>query len=157
MEKNSGFATQQIHVGKLEIPGIAPLATPIFQTSTFEFASTEQGAKRFALEEPGYIYTRLGNPNITKIGQKLAALEHAEAGMAMASGMGAVTTVLWTALKAGDHLLADDALYGCTFSFFTHGLTRYGVEVTLVDFSDIEKVKAAIRPNTKAFYFETPT
>ncbi|MBR6006729.1 MAG: aminotransferase class I/II-fold pyridoxal phosphate-dependent enzyme, partial [Clostridia bacterium] len=114
-------------------------------------------AKRFALEEPGYIYTRLGNPNTTKIGQKLAALEHAEAGMAMASGMGAVTTVLWTALKAGDHLLADDALYGCTFSFFTHGLTRYGVEVTLVDFSDIEKVKEAIRPNTKVFYFETPT
>ncbi len=157
MEKNSGFATQQIHVGKLEIPGIAPLATPIFQTSTFEFATTEQGAKRFALEEPGYIYTRLGNPNITKIGQKLAALEHAEAGMAMSSGMGAVTTVLWTALKAGDHLLADDALYGCTFSFFTHGLTRYGVEVTLVDFSDIEKVREAIRPNTKVFYFETPT
>ena len=157
MEKNSGFATKQIHVGKLEIPGIAPLATPIFQTSTFEFETTAQGASRFALEEPGYIYTRLGNPNTTKIGQKLAALENGEAGMAMASGMGAVTTVLWTALHAGDHLLADDALYGCTFSFFTHGLTRYGVEVTLVDFSDIEQVKANIRPNTKVFYFESPT
>ena len=100
---------------------------------------------------------RLGNPNTTKIGEKLAALEHAEAGMAMASGMGAVTTVMWTVLHAGDHLLADDALYGCTFSFFTHGLTRYGVEVTLVDFEDLDAVRAAIRPNTKAFYFETPT
>lgn len=157
MEKNSGFATKQIHVGKIEIPGIAPLATPIFQTSTFEFQTTAQGAKRFAGEETGYIYTRLGNPNTTKIGAKLAALENAEAGMAMSSGIGAITTVIWTALRAGDHLLADDALYGCTFSFFTHGLTRYGVEVTLVNFEDLEAVKAAIRPNTKVFYFETPT
>ena len=157
MEKNSGFATKQIHTGKIEIPGIAPLATPIFQTSTFEFETTAQGAHRFAGEEAGYIYTRLGNPNTTKIGEKLAALEHAEAGMAMASGMGEVTTVMWTVLHAGDHLLADDALYGCTFSFFTHGLTRYGVEVTLVDFEDLDAVRAAIRPNTKAFYFETPT
>ena len=157
MEKNSGFATKQIHTGKIEIPGIAPLATPIFQTSTFEFETTAQGAHRFAGEEAGYIYTRLGNPNTTKIGEKLAALEHAEAGMAMASGMGAVTTVMWTVLHAGDHLLADDALYGCTFSFFTHGLTRYGVEVTLVDFEDLDAVRASIRPNTKAFYCETPT
>ena len=157
MDKNSGFATKQIHVGKIEIPGIAPLATPIFQTSTFEFDSTAEGAARFAGEEKGYIYTRLGNPNTAKIAAKLAALEHAEAGMAMGSGMGAVSSVMWTVLHAGDHLLADDTLYGCTFAFFTHGLTRYGVEVTLVNFEDIDAVKAAIRPNTKAFYFETPT
>ena len=157
MDKNSGFATKQIHVGKIEIPGIAPLATPIFQTSTFEFDSTAEGAARFAGEEEGYIYTRLGNPNTAKIAAKLAALEHAEAGMAMGSGRGAVSSVMWTVLHAGDHLLADDTLYGCTFAFFTHGLTRYGVEVTLVNFEDIDAVKAAIRPNTKAFYFETPT
>lgn len=157
MEKNKGFATKQIHVGKVEIPGIAPLATPIFQTSTFEFETTSEGARRFAGEEQGYIYTRLGNPNTAKIGAKLAALEHAEAGMAMASGMGAVTTVMWTALKAGDHLLADDTLYGCTFSYFTHGLIRFGVDVTLVNFEDLDAVRAAIRPNTKVFYFETPT
>ena len=157
MDKNSGFATKQIHVGKIEIPGIAPLATPIFQTSTFEFDSTAEGAARFAGEEEGYIYTRLGNPNTAKIAAKLAALEHAEAGMAMGSGMGAVSSVMWTVLHAGDHLLADDTLYGCTFAFFTHGLTRYGVEVTLVNFEDIDAVNAAIRPNTKAFYFETPT
>ena len=157
MDKNSGFATKQIHVGKIEIPGIAPLATPIFQTSTFEFDSTAEGAARFAGEEEGYIYTRLGNPNTAKIAAKLAALEHAEAGMAMGSGMGAVSSVMWTVLHAGDHLLADDTLYGCTLAFFTHGLTRYGVEVTLVNFEDIDAVKAAIRPNTKAFYFETPT
>ena len=130
---------------------------PIFQSSTFVFDNTKQGASRFSGEESGYIYTRLGNPNANQIAQKLAVLENAEAGLVMGSGMGAITTVMWTALKAGDHLLADDSLYGCTFSFFTHGLTRYGVEVTLVDFRDIELVKANIRPNTKVVYFETPT
>lgn len=139
------------------MPGINPLATPIFQTSTFEFDSTEQGAKRFSGEEQGYIYTRLGNPNSNQIGEKLAALEGAELGMAMSSGIGAITTVLWTTLRAGDHLLADDALYGCTYSFFMHGLTRYGVEVTLADFSNIENVKRELKANTKAVYFESPT
>ena len=152
-----GFATRQIHTGHIHMPGINPLATPIFQTSTFEFDSTEQGAKRFSGEEQGYIYTRLGNPNSNQIGEKLAALEGAELGMAMSSGMGAITTVLWTTLRAGDHLLADDALYGCTYSFFMHGLTRYGVEVTLADFSNIENVKRELKANTKAVYFESPT
>ena len=152
-----GFATRQIHTGHIHMPGINPLATPIFQTSTFEFDSTEQGAKRFSGEEQGYIYTRLGNPNSNQIGEKLAALEGAELGMAMSSGIGAITTVLWTTLRAGDHLLADDALYGCTYSFFMHGLTRYGVEVTLADFSNIENVKRELKANTKAVYFESPT
>ncbi|MDO4567322.1 MAG: PLP-dependent transferase [Clostridia bacterium] len=152
-----GFATRQIHTGHIDLPGISPLAMPIFQTSTFEFDSAAQGARRFSGEERGYIYTRLGNPNSAQIGEKLAALEGAEAAMAMSSGMGAITTVMWTALRAGDHLLADDALYGCTYSFFTHGLTRFGVEVTLVDFSNPENVKSALRDNTRAVYFESPT
>lgn len=156
-DMNQGFATKQIHTAHIDIPGINPLAMPIFQSSTFVFDNTKQGASRFSGEESGYIYTRLGNPNANQIAQKLAVLENAEAGLVMGSGMGAITTVMWTALKAGDHLLADDSLYGCTFSFFTHGLTRYGVEVTLVDFRDIELVKANIRPNTKVVYFETPT
>lgn len=155
--KGQGFSTKQIHVGHFDIPGINPLATPIFQTSTFVFDDTEQGARRFTGDETGYIYTRLGNPNTTQLGEKLAALEGAEAAIAVGSGMGAVTTAMWTALRAGDHLLADDSLYGCTFSYFTHGLTRFGVEVTLVDFSNLENVKNNLRPNTKAVYFESPT
>lgn len=152
-----GFSTKQIHTAHVDIPGINPLATPIFQTSTFVFDNTEQGARRFRGDESGYIYTRLGNPNANQLGEKIAVLENGEAGMVMSSGMGAITTVVWTALKAGDHLLADDALYGCTFSYFTHGLTRFGVEVTLVDFQDIDAVKANLRENTKVVYFETPT
>lgn len=152
-----GFSTKQIHTAHVDIPGINPLATPIFQTSTFVFDNTEQGARRFRGDESGYIYTRLGNPNANQLGERIAVLENGEAGMVMSSGMGAITTVVWTALKAGDHLLADDALYGCTFSYFTHGLTRFGVEVTLVDFQDIDAVKANLRENTKVVYFETPT
>ena len=152
-----GLSTKQIHTAHVDIPGINPLATPIFQTSTFVFDNTEQGARRFRGDESGYIYTRLGNPNANQLGEKIAVLENGEAGMVMSSGMGAITTVVWTALKAGDHLLADDALYGCTFSYFTHGLTRFGVEVTLVDFQDIDAVKANLRENTKVVYFETPT
>lgn len=106
-----GFSTKQIHTAHVDIPGINPLATPIFQTSTFVFDNTEQGARRFRGDESGYIYTRLGNPNANQLGEKIAVLENGEAGMVMSSGMGAITTVVWTALKAGDHLLADDALY----------------------------------------------
>ncbi len=152
----AGFATRQIHTGKLDIPGVNPLATPIFQTSTFVFDNAAQGAKRFAGEEQGYIYSRLGNPNVNQVGAKLAALENGEAGLALASGMGAITTVFWTLLQSGDHILADETLYGCTFAYLSHGISRYGVEVTFADFADLENVRANIRPNTKVVYFETP-
>lgn len=151
-----GFATRQIHSGKVEVPGSNPLATPIFQTSTFIFDNAAQGAARFAQEESGYIYTRLGHPNATQVAEKLALLEHAEAGLAMGSGMGCITAMFWTLLKAGDHVLADETLYGCTFAYLSEGITRFGVEVTFADFSDVENVTKNIRPNTKIVYFETP-
>ncbi|MEG1560421.1 MAG: aminotransferase class I/II-fold pyridoxal phosphate-dependent enzyme [Clostridia bacterium] len=152
-----GFATRQIHTGSMKIPGIAPLATPIFQTSTFVFENAEQGAKRFSGEENGYIYTRLGNPNANLLAEKLANLEGAEAGFFASSGMGAITSVLWTALKAGDHILSDKTLYGCTFSFLKHGISRNGVEYSQADFTDLDAVKAGLRENTKVVYFESPS
>lgn len=155
--KKLGFATRQIHTGALNIPGIAPLATPIFQTSTFVFDSTTQGANRFAGEEQGYIYTRLGNPNANQLSEKLASLEGGEAALVASSGMGAITTAFWTLLHEGDHVLADETLYGCTFSFLKHGITRYGVDVTFIDFSNYDAIRENIRPNTKVVYFETPT
>jgi len=151
-----GFATRQIHSGKLNIPGISPLAMPIFQTSTFVFDNVEQGSKRFATEEEGYIYSRLGNPNANQLAIKLADLENGEMALVTASGMGAITTVFWTILSAGDHVLADEMLYGCTYAFLKHGLTRFGVDVTFVDFTDFELVKKSLRENTKIVYFETP-
>jgi methionine-gamma-lyase len=155
-DRFKGFATKQIHAARVKVPGINPLTTPIFQTSTFVFDSTAQGAGRFSGEEQGYIYTRLGNPNNDQVAKKVAVMEGAEAGLVFGSGMGAIASVMWTALRAGDHLLADKTLYGCTFAYFTHGLTRFGVEVTQTDFCDLSSIKESIRPNTRVVYFETP-
>jgi methionine-gamma-lyase len=153
--KEMGFATKAIH-GGYEKNSAGALATPIYQSSTFIFDSAEQGGKRFALEESGYIYTRLGNPTNAQVEEKVALLEGAEAAVSTGSGMGAITSALWTALKAGDHLIATDTLYGCTFSYLNHGLTRFGVEVTFVDATDPENVRKAMKDNTKVVYLESP-
>ena len=152
-----GFSTNQIHAARPEPDGVAPLATPIYQTSTYIFANTQQGAARFAGEEEGYIYTRLHNPNADEAAARIACLEGGEAGMLTASGMGAITATLWTILKSGDHIVSDSTLYGCTYALFTEGLARFGVEVTLVDFGDEAALRAAIRPETKVVYCETAT
>jgi len=151
-----GFATRQIHSGHIEVPGINPLATPIFQTSTFVFKDAAQGAARFAGEEKGYIYTRIGNPNQDQVGAKVAALENAEAGIVLGSGMGAISTCLWTILESGDHVVANDTLYGATYSFLTKALPRYGGEATFTDLSNLENLKNSLKSNTKVVYFETP-
>ena len=153
--KKAGYGTVRIHGGSCKNP-YGTLAVPIFQTSTFVFDSAEQGGKRFALEEPGYIYSRLGNPTTTVLEDKIAQLESGEAAVATSSGMGAISSVMWTILKAGDHIISDKTLYGCTFAFFSHGLSRFGIEVSFVDTADGEAVKKAMKPNTRAVYLETP-
>ncbi|MEW9121332.1 MAG: methionine gamma-lyase [Thermotaleaceae bacterium] len=150
-----GFSTRAVHAG-YQKNEFGALTTPIYQTSTFVFESAEQGGRRFALEEGGYIYSRLGNPTNTQVEDKLASLENAEAAVSVASGIGAITSVLWTAVKAGDHIVAAKTLYGCTFAFLSHGLTRFGVEVTFVDTTDPENVRKAMRGNTKVVYLESP-
>ena len=153
--KKCGLGTTAIHAGTLKNL-YGTLAMPIYQTSTFIFDSAEQGGRRFALEEAGYIYTRLGNPTTTVLENKIAVLEEGEAGVAMSSGMGAISSTLWTVLKAGDHIVTDKTLYGCTFALMNHGLTRFGVEVTFVDTSNLEEVKNAMKENTRVVYLETP-
>ena len=152
---NKGFATRQIHAGKHENSAGA-LCTPIYQTSTFEFETVQQGGARFAGQEPGFIYTRLGNPSVQQVEEKLASLEGAEAAIAAASGMGAVATALWSCLSAGSEIVASDTLYGCTFALMNHGLTQFGVKTHFVDFSDLDAVKAAMNEKTKVVYLETP-
>ncbi|WP_411682498.1 methionine gamma-lyase [Clostridium thailandense] len=154
--KEMGFDTKAIHGGHIGDKQFGSLATPIYQTSTFIFDSAEQGGNRFAGQEAGYIYTRLGNPTCTEVEEKIALLENGEAAVAAASGMGAISSALWTALKAGDHVVASDTLYGCTFALLNHGLTRFGVDVTFVDASNLEELREALRPNTKVVYLETP-
>ena len=153
--KKIGLGTTAIHSGTVKNL-YGTLAVPIYQTSTFIFDSAEQGGKRFALEEAGYIYTRLGNPTTTVLEEKIAALEEGEAAVAMSSGMGAISSTLWTILKAGDHIVTDKTLYGCTFALMCHGLTRFGVEVSFVDTSNLEEVKNAMKENTRVVYLETP-
>lgn len=150
------FETLAIHGTDHSKHSQGALASPIYQTSTFAFDSAEQGGARFALEEEGYIYTRLGNPSCTAVEKKVAALEGGEDAVVCASGMGAITSAIWVLLQAGDHMVAHKTLYGCTHSFFAHGLSRYGIEVTFVDMADPENVRKAMRPSTKVVYFESP-
>ena len=129
---------------------------PIYQTSTFVFDSAEQGGKRFAGEESGYIYTRLGNPTVSSLEGRLACLEGAEACACMSSGMGAISSTVLTLLQSGDHMISDDTLYGCTHSLFEHQLRKFGVEVDFIDCSKPGEVKKHMKPNTRIVYFETP-
>lgn len=155
-QNDKGYDTLIIHAGQSPDPATGALATPIYQTSTFVFASAEQGAARFALEEEGYIYTRLGNPTQHVLEEKMAALENAEAALAVDSGMTAIAASLWTLCGKGDHIIAARTLYGCTHALLSHSMPKFGIEVTFVDASQLETVRKAIRPNTKVIYIETP-
>ena len=150
LHENCGFGTKAIHAGNVKDAQYGALTTPIFQTSTFVFDSCEQGGRRFAGQEGGYIYTRLGNPTTSVLEAKIAALENGEACVAAASGMGAISSALWTVAGAGKHIVADGTLYGCTFALLNHGMTRYGVEVSFVDTSDLDAVRAALYHHVRA-------
>lgn len=144
-----------IHAGK-ERNQHGALATPIYQSSTFVFDNAEQGAARFAGDEAGYIYTRLGNPTTRELELKMAALEGMEDAAATATGMGAVAASTMAFLQQGDHLLASKAIYGCSFALFNHMFARYGIDVSFVDMTDHDAIAAALRPNTKMLFAETP-
>ena len=147
-------ATVVVH-GNHEKNALGALAAPIYQTSTFVFDTAEQGGRRFAGQENGFIYSRLGNPTTKQLEGKIALLEGGEDCVAFSSGMGAISGTLLSLLKAGDHIVADNTLYGCTFSLITETLPRFGVDVSVIDMSDEEAFHAAIRPDTKIVYFET--
>ncbi|OHU87446.1 MULTISPECIES: methionine gamma-lyase [Pseudoalteromonas] len=132
------------------------LTAPLYQTSTFAFKDAAQGAARFAGEEAGYIYTRLGNPTTRELEQKLAQLEEMEDAAATATGMGAVSASVLSFLQQGDHLIASSALYGCSFALFAHMLPKFGIEVTFVDMTNETELKAALKPNSKMIFAETP-
>ncbi|MAD77204.1 MAG: methionine gamma-lyase [Rheinheimera sp.] len=153
--KNVHPHTLCIHAGK-EKNQHGTLATPLYQTSTFVFENAEQGAARFAGEQEGYIYTRLGNPTTRELEQKVAALEGMDDAAATATGMGAVAASTMAFLQHGDHLIASKAIYGCSFALFNHMFARYGIEVSFVDMTDHAAVAAALKPNTKMLFAETP-
>ncbi len=155
-DTTKGFSTRAIHHGYDPMSADGALTPPLHLTSTFAFETAEQGGARFAGEAPGHIYTRISNPTTDLLEQRMASLEGGEAAVAMASGMGAITSVLWSFLRAGDELITDKTLYGCTFSFFQHGLSRFGITVTHVDLTNPLALETAISDQTKIVYFETP-
>lgn len=152
----SGFSSRAIHHGYDPAEHQGALTPPMHLASTFAFESAEQGGAIFAGEQPGYFYSRISNPTLDLLEQRIATLEGAEAGVATASGMGAITAVMWSLLEAGDEIITDRTLYGCTFAFFRHGLARFGVTVTHVDLTDPAALAAAINDRVKIVYFETP-
>jgi methionine-gamma-lyase len=151
-----GKATKAIHLGALASPVYGEVSVPIFQTSTFAFPSAEAGAARISGAEPGYIYTRMGNPTVKALEDNIAALENGFAGMATASGMAAIATVFLSLLGQDDHLLAADCLYGPTHVLIETHLPRFGIATTFADTSELSRLEAALRPNTRMIFIETP-
>ncbi|WP_339914216.1 methionine gamma-lyase [uncultured Brevundimonas sp.] len=155
-DQSSGFATRAIHFGYDPLDEQGALTPPLHLSSTFAFETAEAGGEMFAGTREGHFYSRISNPTTDLLERRLAILEGAEAGVATASGMGAITAVLWTFLSPGDELVTDTTLYGCTFSFLRHGLARFGITVTHVDMTDLQAVAAAVSARTRIVYFETP-
>lgn len=150
------FATRAIHEGYDPMDEGGALTPPIHFTSTFAFASGEAAGQAFSGEQPAHFYTRVSNPTLDLLERRMASLEDGAAAVSFGSGMGAITSVLWTFLKPGDEIIVDKTLYGCTFTFLHHGMTRFGVKVTHVDLSDPDTLRLAISPATKILFFETP-
>ena len=148
--------TLAIHAGLEDRPEHGPVSVPIFQSATFSFRRADEGAARFAGTEPGYIYTRLGNPTTGALESALAQLEGGFAGLGTASGMAAISTVFLTFLRSGDHVVGTDAVYGPTRLLLEKHLLKFGIESTWVPTDDIEAVRGAVRPETKMIYIETP-
>ena len=151
----SGFNTKLIHAGEIE-DKFGSATVPIYQTSTFSFKSAEEGAKCFAGESEGYIYTRIGNPTIDALERQIATLENGYGAIAVSSGMAAATTIYLSLLSTGDHIVSTNAIYGPARGVMEKQFIRFGFQSTYIDTTSIDAIKEAILPNTKVLYIETP-
>ncbi len=153
--RNAAMETKSVHagIGEYEFGAVVP---PIYQTSTFKFENVEHGADLFAGRGDGYIYTRMRNPTVEAMEDALAVLENGAKGLGCGSGMAAIHTAFAATLKAGDHVVSSESVYGPTSTLLKTIMADFGVESTLVDTADLEAVRAAVRPNTRVVYVETP-
>lgn len=154
--KNLGFNSKLIHAGTID-DAFGSATVPIYQTSTFRFKNAQHGADCFAGNSDGFIYTRIGNPTIKAFEDSIAGLENGYGGIATSSGMGAVTSIYMALLGQGVHIVSTASVYGPSRGVMEQDFSRFGVEASYVDTSDIEQIKAAIKPNTKLIYIETPS
>jgi len=154
--KNKGFNTKLVHAGSYDdVFGSA--VTPIYQTSTFAFKNAQHGADCFAGKSDGFIYTRIGNPTTKAFEDAMAELENGFGGTATSSGMSAVSSVYMALLGMGKHIVCSASVYGPSRSVLERDFSRYGVEMTFIDTSDLSQIKNAIKDNTTVLYIETPT
>jgi len=156
IERQKGFSTRAIHEGYHPADEGGALTPPVHFTSTFTFPDVESAGAAFSGEKPAHFYSRVSNPTVDLLERRMASLEGAEAAVAFASGMGAITAVFWSLVAPGDEILVDKTLYGCTYSFFNHGLAKFGVRVSHVDMTDSAAFDAALQSRPKIVYFETP-
>lgn len=156
MRKDKRFETEVIHAGYRSEEHLGSLVPPLFQTSTFTFPSAEEGERRFAGESEGHIYSRLGNPTVTALEERMAVLENGGAALGFASGMAAVSATLLHLTKTGDHILCSEGIYGCTFGLLGLIEEKYNIGHDLIAMDDETAVRQSIRANTKVIYVETP-
>lgn len=155
-EKEFRFSTAAIRGKRLTDKAYGSAVTPIYQTSAFVVPSCEEGAMRFSGEQPGYYYSRMGNPTLTALEERLALLEGGGDAVVTSSGMGAVAAVIWTFCKQGSHIIADCTLYGGTYELLTECSRKLGVKVDFTDLSEPGNLNNALRENTAMVYIETP-
>lgn len=155
--EKAGFATKAVHGGQSPCPTTGAVTTPIYQTSTFAFRDVAEGAARFSGEQPGYIYSRLANPTVRALEDKMAILEGAGDAAAAASGMAAISAAFLTLVSRGDHIVAQRVIYGSTYTLLSGLLPGLGIEVTFVDRPSPDEVRRALRPETKVLFLETPS
>jgi len=148
--------TRLVHAGTLRSQ-FAETSEALFLTQGFVYDSAEQCEARFKGEDPGFLYSRFSNPNVTMFERRMVELEGAQAARATATGMAAVTTAVLAPLKAGDHVVAAKAMFGSCRYVVEDLLPRYGISSTLVDGLDLDQWKQAMRPNTKSCFLESPT
>lgn len=152
--KKAGFSTRAIHAGE-KINDTGALVTPIYQTAPFIFKDAAHGARLMSGKEKGYVYSRGLNPTTEVFEEKMADLEGGESALAQASGMAAISAAILTSVKAGDHVITDEVLYGGTYDLFVD-LAKFGVKVSFLDTSDLNSVENAILAHTKLVFLETP-
>lgn len=151
-----GFNTKQVHAGHKQDEYLSA-TVPIYQTSTFGFKNAQHGADCFSGESDGYIYTRIGNPTIDAFEENIAQLENGFGGIAVSSGMAAVSTVYMGLLEQGAHIVSTAAIYGPARGIMERDFSRFGVEATYVDTANLEEIEKAFKENTKVLYIETPS
>ena len=155
MTREFKFETLQLHAGQVVDATTKSRAVPIYQTTSFVFEDTQEGAELFALQKAGNIYTRITNPTTSAFEERIAALEGGVGALATASGMAALTYTILGLAHAGDHVVAASTIYGGTFNLLKETLPRYGITTTFVDINNLEEVEAAIKDNTKLVLIET--